>query len=136
MRLLRTAVALLLVLALAATASAGDKTKKAGKKKAAKPVQGVVIDFKKDEGKDTGTITVKVMQGKKKGGDSGEAVQKTFTVTDATKFEKVSGKKANAETKSAAFSDLAKDQKVVITAKGDTAEDVKIAAGKKKKKNK
>jgi hypothetical protein len=133
MRLLRTAVALLLVLALAATASAGDKAKKAGKKKAAKPVQGLVVDFKKDEGKDTGTMTVKIVKGKK-GGDSGEAVQKTFTVTDTTKFEKVSGKKGNVETKSATFSDLAKDLKVTITGKGDTAESVKIAAKKKKNK--
>jgi len=52
-----------------------------------------VIDFKKDEGKDTGTITVKMVKGKKKAGASGEAMQKTFTVTDATKFEKVSGKR-------------------------------------------
>jgi hypothetical protein len=134
MRLLRTAVALLLVLAFVATASAGDKTKKAGKK-AAKPVQGVVVDFKKDEGKDTGTITVKLVKGKKKGGDSGEAVQKTFTITDTTKLEKVSGKKGNVETKAATFSDLAKDLKVTITGKGDTADSVKITA-KKKKKNK
>jgi len=136
MRLLRTAAALLVVLALAATASAGDKAKKAGKKKAAKPVQGLVVDFKKDEGKDTGTVTVKLVKGKKKGGDSGEAMQKTFTITDTTKFEQISGKKGNVETKSAGFKDLAKDQKVTITAKGDTVESVKITAAKKKKKNK
>jgi hypothetical protein len=116
-----------LALLLAVGASAGDKAK--GKK--AKPVTGVVTEVTKD--KDSGTIKVKVVA-KKKGG--AEPAEKTYTVTQATKFEKQVGTKkaGDLKTSGAKFGEVKKGDRVAVTAKGDVAQAVKILPAKKKAK--
>jgi hypothetical protein len=134
MRLFRITVALLLVLALAATASAAGKGKK--NKKAGKPIRGVIVAVDQDQGKNTGTITVQVKKGKKAAADT-PPVEKKITVSDTTKLTTVSGKKGQKTTSDAAFKDLAKDQRVLVTTKtGDSADTVTIMQKGKKKKNK
>jgi hypothetical protein len=133
MRLFRITVALLLVLALAATASAAGKGKK--NKKATKPIRGVIVAVDQDQGKDTGTITVRVQKGKKAAADAAPE-EKKITVSDTTKLTKVSGKKKQQQTTDAAFKDLAKDQRVVVKATNGSADTVTIVQhGKKAKKN-
>jgi hypothetical protein len=143
--MLRLKKVVLMVLALgvflAATsqAAAGDnKADKKKKKTAGKAVAGTVVDVKQESGKEEGTIKVSV-RGKKKANEA--ATEKTFKITSATKLTKVTGKAKEAKAaagETVKFSALAKDQRVFITAKGDTVEEIKIAAGKatkKKKKN-
>jgi len=129
-----TALLAVFALVLSSSARAADDKADKKKKKAEKPVAGTVSEVKKDG--DTGSLTVKVQANKKKDPNA-VATDKTFKVTSQTKFEKVEGKgkKAAAEAgMSAKFVDVAKDANVVVTAKGDTAEVVKIIAAKKKKK--
>jgi hypothetical protein len=125
MRVLRTAVALLIVLTLAAAVPAADKTKKA--KKAGMHVHGVVVATDRD----ARTITVKVHEGKKNDPNA-TTVEKKFTVNDTTVFEKVSGNKGARELKAVTFTDVAKDQHVVLKVAGDAALKVKIVEHKKK----
>jgi hypothetical protein len=134
MRTLRTVVALFLVLALVASASAAGGKGGAGKKgKKARAVHGVVVSVAADKDKSTsGTVTVKVRHGKKKAGNVTET-EKKFTVNDSTKIEKVSGKKGQLQTTAVSLGDLKEGTKVVVTAKGDTAEQIKFRAKKAKK---
>jgi hypothetical protein len=133
MRTLRTVVAVVLVLVLAASASAaGGKAGKKGKK-AAKAVHGVVAAVVTDKDKsNTGTVTVTVRHGKKKAGNVTKT-EKKFTVGESTKVEKVSGKKGKLTTTAVTLGDLKEGTKVVITAKGDTADEIKFRVKKGKK---
>jgi hypothetical protein len=131
MRRFQVGVALVLVLALAATASAAGK-----KAKKAKPVRGVVVAVQKDDGKDTGTITVRVQQGKKVAANTPPEERK-FTIGKTTKIEKVTGKKGQKQTAAAAFGDVTEQARVIVKANGDTVESVSIVGkAKKAKKNK
>jgi hypothetical protein len=116
MRLFRTTVALVLVLALAATASAAHKDRKA--RKTAKPFHGVIVAVERAQGQDGGTITVRRHHGKR-------AVEKKFLVGDVTKFEMGKGKRA-ARRHTAAFLDLKDGQRVLVRARGDRAEEVRV----------
>src|SRR5262249_26436552 len=141
--MLRLKRVVLMVLALgvflAATsqsAAADKKADKKAKKAAGKPVAGTVVDVKQESGKEEGTIKVSV-KGKKKANEA--ATEKTFKITSSTKLTKVTGKGKEAKTaagETVKFSALAKDQRVFVKANGDTVEEVKIAAGKAKKKKK
>lgn len=101
--------------------------------KKAQTLRGTVTDVsKKDDG--TGTVTAKVLIGKKKAG-APEVAEKKFTITKDTKFETMSGKKADAEIKPATFADLAKDAVVAVTVgAGEAADKITIVKGKKKNK--
>jgi hypothetical protein len=136
MRVLHCVVAFALVLALAGGASAGKKGKK-GKH----PVKGVVESVEKSSDKDAGTITVKVTAKKKKGtAPAGAAVEKKIQISEATKIEKVSGKKGQKETKAATLSDVQKGSRVRVTLKAgqdQVAEKIEFKSkGKKKAKKK
>jgi hypothetical protein len=124
MRVLQFAVALLFALTMAVAAPAADKAKKG--KKGDKHVHGVVVAVDKD----TKTITVKVRDGKKNDPNAA-TVEKNFTVNETTVFETVSGKKGAKEVKAAKFTDVAKDQHVVLKVAGDAAVKVKIVQHKK-----
>lgn len=139
MSLLRTLLILVLALTITAEASAAK-----AKKKKNSGLEGIVtaIESGTEEKKDTGTITLKVVAGKKKknAAPAGNEPEKKIQVTKETTFEKVSGKKGQQEAKPASFSDLQKDSRVRITTKAGTdsakADKVQIVDGKKKKKNK
>jgi len=142
MNLLRT----LLILVVALTITADASAAKAKKKKKNSGLEGVVtaIESGSDDKKDTGTITVKMVAGKKKkknAAPAGDAAEKKIQVTKESTFEKVSGKKGQLDTKPASFSDLQKNGQVRVTLKAgtqpDTAEKVQLVdSGKKKKKKK
>ena len=133
MRLFSVLTAVVVVLALVANVDAAGKAKKKAK---AKPVTGTVSAIKKDDGKDTGTFTIKVKAKKKKGAPAPEKPEeKTFKITDTTKFETGSQKKTDPVT-AAKFSDLAEGKSVSVTTDGETATSVKIMPAKKKKKTK
>ena len=136
MRLIRTLSVVVAVLALALTASSVQAAEKAKGKKVKKEhsVHGVVVKVEKDADKDSGTITVKVGGKKnKKTGVETPAVEKTFKVTDATKFTEVSGKKGALATKPATFKEVNDGERVKLEVKGDKAEDVTFHAKKAKK---
>jgi hypothetical protein len=108
-------LALALLLTVDATAGKGNKQ---GKK--ALKFHGVVTavdrDKDKDKDKDTGTITVQ-LAAKRRAGEAAnptDAPEKTFKVTEATRFEKVSGKKGQREVKPAKFADVENGSHVVI----------------------
>jgi hypothetical protein len=105
--------ALVVVLAVPTHAAPPAKTAKKGAH-----VHGVVMAVKKDADKDAGTVTIKVHV-KKKGQPAGaqESVEKTFTITDATKFQTVRGKKGDQEVKPATFAGLHKGEHVLIVTK-------------------
>jgi hypothetical protein len=109
-------------------------TAEAAKSKKAKAVSGTVISVKPDSDKDTGSFTVKVKPKKKKDAPVGEPEEKTIKVTSSTTFESLTGKKKNAISAPAKFSDLSDGKTVTFTANGDTATDVKMFSAKKKKK--
>jgi hypothetical protein len=129
MRMLGTVVALALVLALVATGRAGDPAGK-GQKKGGKHVHGVVVAVDRDKDKDTGTCTVRVRLGKK-GDPNAETVEKKFAVTEATRFERVIGRKGERETRPASFAAVEKGRHVLVRARGDVAEEVKVLEHKK-----
>jgi hypothetical protein len=117
-----------LAVALVLTNSAGAAEK--GKKKV-KPVKGTVVEVTKDQDKDSGSIVVRVAANKKTGVP---ATDKAVKVTETTKVFLVGGKKtANTSPVPAKFSDVQKGARVVVTAKGDEASEIKIVAKKKKK---
>jgi hypothetical protein len=130
MRLFRLGVSLLLVLALVTTVSAAGK----GKKKGTKPVRGVVVSVQKDDGKDTGTITVRVQQGKKKAAADTPPVEKKFTISDKTKIEKITGKKGQKETTAAKLGDVTEKSRVIVKSTGDAVDSVSIVGKAKKNK--
>ncbi len=108
-------------------------------KKGSRPVNGVVTavsNADKNSG-NSGTITVQVQPNKKKNQAAAPAaVEKTFNVTSATTFQlvqRVKGQKGQTETTAAALKDVTKGTHLLIQANGDTAQAVKIVAGKKKK---
>jgi len=134
MNWLRSLLVLALVLVLTGGADAADKAKK--KKKDGKPAKGTVVEVKKDENKESGSLVVKVVVGKKK---DGKTEEKTFKVSESTKVEKLQGKPKKgtpAAGTAAKFSEVAKGGNVILTTKGDEVTELKIVAGKKKKKNK
>jgi hypothetical protein len=134
MRSLRTPTALALVLCLAGTAGAVEKAGK-GAKKGKHPVHGKVVAVQKDDGKDSGTITIQVHH-KKKGAAAAAPAEKTFKVSSATKYQLFQGKKGAVSQKDAAFADIKKGTHVMIVHKGEEASDVKIIAKGKAKKGK
>jgi len=125
-------LASLAVLVAGSTSEAAPKAKKKG------AVRGTVVEVKKDQDKESGTLTIKVLPKKSKK-DAGAAAPakeetKTFKVTTETKVEQLVGKKKDAKAEPAKFSNVEKDQVVSIKADGDTAQEIKIAPKKKKKK--
>ncbi len=94
-------------------------------KKKAKPIKGTVVEVKGE------TLTIRTVPAKKQTG--AKPVEKVFKLTSATKVEKVSGKKTEQKVTPAAVSDLAKNQTVTVSHKGETATVVKISKAKKKK---
>jgi len=131
MRLFRLLAVAALSLCMALPTLAAGKKKKDGK-----PVKGTVVEVKKDEGKETGELKVKV-PGKK----GAAATDRTFKITEATKIAKITGKvkpKEAATTEGTAikFGEVAKDASVILSAKGDEATSVKVLDTKKKKKKK
>ncbi len=132
MRLLPTLSAVAAALVLATAVEAAPKAGKKGKKN--RPVTGVVVAVHKDKDADSGTITVKVQPKKKKTAVTADAAEeRTFKVTNATKFEKVHGKKGQQQTTPTTFRQVHKGEHVVILHQGDTAEDVRIQAKGKAK---
>jgi hypothetical protein len=129
MRLVRTLVVVVAGLALVAASPAAQAAEKAKKDH---KVNGVVEEVKKDADKDTGTITVKIPEHKnKKTGEVKPAEQKTFKVTDATKFVEVSGKKGDQKEETVTFAALKEGQKATFTVKGDDVVEVKFHVKKK-----
>jgi hypothetical protein len=136
MRLIRTLSVVVAVLALVLTASSAQAAGKGKGKKTKKEhaVHGVVVKVEKDADKDSGTITVKIGAHKAKNGKPEQlGEEKTFKVTDATKFTEVSGKKGARETKPGKFSEVKDGEKVALEVKGDKAEEVTFHARKHKK---
>ena len=127
MRFVRFLAVAALTLAMVTPALAAAKGKK---NKGA--VKGTVVEVKKDEGKETGSLVVKVTPGKKDAGAA--ATEKTFKITDTTKVQKLVGKKKDAVASDAKFSDVTKDANVTIVAKGEEASEVKFQVAKKAKK--
>jgi len=126
-------VAVALSLTLAAQA---EEVQKAKVKKKGNAVAGTVVEVKKDKDKDEGTITVKIQAKKKKDGSAPATTpeEKTFKVTTATKFEKVSGKKGKQQVTATNFAAVQKGERVRLTVKDGTVENVKIHSKSKKKK--
>jgi hypothetical protein len=135
MRLLPTLSAVVAALVLATAVEAAPKAGKKGKKN--RPVHGVVVAVQKDKDADSGTITVQAQPRKKKAAaPAAQAEEKTFKVTNATKFETVRGKKGQQQTNPTTFQHVHKGEHVVIQHQGDTAQDVRIHAKGKKGKGK
>jgi hypothetical protein len=132
MRLVRILVVAFMGLGLVAAAPPAQAAAKAKKEHA---VKGVVASLDKDKDKDSGTITVKIPEHKnKKTGQVKPAAEKTFKVTEATKFIEVSGKKGEKKEEAVTFAALKDGEKVTIEIKGDEALTVKFHAKKKKNK--
>jgi hypothetical protein len=124
----------LTILALIVLLVVGTSTAEAGKgkKKKRKPVRGVITAVENAQA--PGKFTVRVLPKKKQAAENAPPTEKTFTFSKETKFEKLVGKKKDAETRPATFADLHKDYTVLITAgKADEADSIKIFAKKKKK---
>lgn len=136
MRLLQVSLALVVLVGWSVSADAAGKGKGKGKK-GAKPVNGVVVSVKQDEGKDTGTLTVQVTAHKKKGqANTNPPVEKSFQISASTKFtnvEKVKGQKGQTQESPATLAGVKKGDRITVQATGDLASDVKIHLGKKKK---
>ena len=99
-----------------------------------KPEQGTISKVEQDSGKESGTITVKVTPKKKKTDTAPTATEeKSFKITESTKLETVSGKKKDATTTPAKFSDLKAGSGVLITSDKKLVESVKITKAKKTK---
>ena len=133
MRLMRYALSVAVALSLTLAAQA-EEVQKAKVKKKGNAVAGTVVEVKKD--KDEGTITVKIQAKKKKDGSAPATTpeEKTFKVTTATKFEKVSGKKGKQQVTATNFAAVQKGERVRLTVKDGTVENVKIHSKSKKKK--
>jgi hypothetical protein len=143
MRMLHLGLALALLIggALSVEAAPGKKGQKG--KKGARAIHGTVVSVSKDKDKDSGTLTVQVRSHKKKNQANATApVERTFKVTEATKFQLTKrtkgqkGQKAQVEQSPAKFASVHKGEHVTIQASGDVASDVKILQGGKKKNKK
>jgi hypothetical protein len=130
MNWLRTLIVFAVALVLTAPAGAADKAKK----KKELTVKGTVVEVKKDTDKDSGSLIVKVIVGKKKDNNTAE---KTYKVSETTKVEKVVGKAKKGqpapEATAAKLGDIQKGDTVALTAKGDDASAIKFTITKKKK---
>ena len=129
--LFRLSASVFIICFLGVVAARADE--EAGKKaKKAHAVHGVVVAVEKDKDKDSGTIVIKVHS--KKG--QAPAVDRKFTVTSTTKFERVIHiSKGNNEKEAATFKDIAKGEHVaIVPTKGtpDIAAGVAIVVKKKK----
>lgn len=100
-----------------------------------KPQQGTISKVEQDSGKESGTITVKVTPKKKKSDTTPAptAEEKSFKITESTKLATVSGKKKDATTTPAKFSDLKEGSGVLITSNKKSVDSVKITKAKKTK---
>ena len=101
-----------------------------------KPQKGVISKIEKDSGKESGTITVKVTPKKKKTDTTPAptaAEEKSFKITESTKLETVSGKKKDATTTPAKFSDFKEGSGVLIISDKKSVDSVKITKAKKTK---
>jgi hypothetical protein len=125
MRSLSIVTACVLSLVLAGSVEAAGK--KGQKKKAGKPINGTVTEVKKD------ALVVKAVE--KKGS---EPVEKTISITDSTRYEKVAGKKIGKGTAAGEGKrdDVKAGSQVSIVLKDGKAESVKFLVAKKKKKTK
>jgi hypothetical protein len=133
MRLVRTLFVAVVGLALVAAIPSAQAAEK-GKGKKAHGVKGVVAEVKKDGDKDSGTITLHIPEHKnKKTGAVKPAEDKTFKVTDATKFIEVSGKKGEKKEEAVTFAAVKDGEHVVVKFEGDTAVEVAIHHHGKKK---
>jgi hypothetical protein len=124
-------IASLAVLLAGNAAEAAPKAKKKG------AVRGTVVEVKKDADKESGTLIIKVIPKKNKKAPADAAPKeetRTFKVTTETKVEQMVGKKKDAKPEPSKFSSIEKDAVVSIKADGDTAQEIQIAAKKKKKK--
>ncbi len=103
-----------------------------------KPEKGTISKVDQDSGKESGTITVKVTPKKKKSDTTPAptAEEKSFKITESTKLATVSGKKKDATTTTAKFSDLKEGSGVLITSNKKSVDSVKITKAKKTKKKK
>jgi hypothetical protein len=143
MRMLHLGLVLALLISGAINVEAAPGKKGQKGKKGAHPIHGTVVSVSKDKGKDSGTLTVQVRSPKKKSQTNATApVEKTFRVTDATKFQFTKrvkgqkGQKGQVEQSPATFANVQKGEHVIIQASGDIAADVKILQGGKKKNKK
>ena len=113
----------------ASTALCDEGTGKKPKKGHA--VRGVVIAVEKDKDKDSGAIVIKVHSKQAQT----PAVERRFTVTSTTKFEKIVHiSKGNNEKEATSFKDIAKGEHVaIVSSKGspDIAAGVAIVVKKK-----
>jgi hypothetical protein len=101
-----------------------------------KPEKGVISKIEKDSGKESGTIAVKITPKKKKSDITPApttAEEKSFKITESTILESVSGKKKDATTTPAKFSDLKEGSGVLITSNKKSVDSVKITKTKKTK---
>jgi hypothetical protein len=127
MFLVRTLVVCTLAVGLFLNGSTADAAKAKAKKK--HPTRGVVTAMA------DGTVTVKVHVSKKKAA-AGDPTEKKFTLSEGTKFVKVTGKKKDRVESEASKDDLKVGSKVLVVATGDTADKVTLEPGKTKKKKK
>jgi hypothetical protein len=135
MMTLRSLFVLGLALSLMGSAEAA---KAKAKKKKEHAHHGVVevVKLEKDkesEGKEVGSITIKVHAKKKKGV---EAKEEKFRLADYTKVERVAGKKGSKTAETVTLSSLKPGEHVHILAKDGEAKEIKIVAKKKGKKKK
>ena len=141
MRMLHLGLALALLLGGAISVEAAGKKGQKGKKGTGL-VQGTVVSVSKDKDKESGTFTVQVRSHKKKNQANATPVEKTFKVTDATKFQLTKrvkgqkGQKSQVEQSPGTFANVQNGAHVIIQANGDLAGDVKILQGGKKKNKK
>src|SRR5262249_49586582 len=127
MHSLRFAVVIALLFAVATGANAADK---AAKKAAKKGLRGVISSVEKETDKNAGKLTIKVMSGTK---GNTQTEEKTYSVTESTKIQTMTGKPKDNQLKDGAFSDLAKNKMVMFTTKDNTIDSIKVSDKTKKK---
>lgn len=102
------------------------------KKKKKTTITGAVVAVEADkDSKETGTVTVKTPEKKKKDVVIAEAKEHKITVSKDTKIEKAPAKKGDAATP-ATFADIQKDLNVTVTHDAGKAEKIVILPKKKK----
>src|SRR6266850_4865194 len=126
--------ALMFILTIGLATAAGNGPK-AAKGKKAQTVHCVVETVTKDTDKDTGAIVVSVKHKNKKGtpGATATPVERKVTVTAATKFFIVRGKKGAQEETPATFADVKAGERVLVVeraGKAHQADKVLIHKGK------
>jgi hypothetical protein len=129
MRRIRTLAVLVAVVALAVAASPAPAAAKANKDH---PVHGVIKTIDK-----VGNTIIVTTGGhkNKKTGETTPVVEKTFKVTDATTFVKMTGEKGAETPTTLKFDDVKEGMHVAVTVNGDVAVSVTIGHhhhGKKK----